>query len=116
MIGKLVSTSIDLATLPARLTIKGSLKALEASNLMPGGLEQFREDMQQLLVEMDADFDRNVDDMTEREREAAAIQEIGRAEHHIIGALVSMVRLVRLATAEDSRVIEHETISDRIEP
>ena len=108
MLGKLVSKSIDIATLPARVTFKGYMKALDAANLMPGGIEQFQQDMNELLKQLDADFDRNVDDMTEQERETAAVQEIYRAEQHLSAALISILRLVRLATAEDSRVIEHK--------
>ncbi|MCB1668776.1 MAG: hypothetical protein R3E73_14195 [Porticoccaceae bacterium] len=114
MIGKLVSKSIDLATLPARMTIRGSIRVLKATDLLPGGMEQFQEDMKSLLRELDADFDRDVEDMTEQERETIAIQEIQRAEYHISGALISMLRLVRLATADQHRIIEHPAIDNRI--
>lgn len=108
MFGKLVSKSIDLATLPARVTIKHSMEAMDAANLIPGGLDQLQSEFNYLLAQLDTEFSRKVEDMTEHEREIAAIKEIQKAEHHLSNALISMLRLVRLATVDDSRIIEYK--------
>ncbi len=107
MIGKMITKTIEVTTLPARAVVGSSLRALDAADLIPGGLEQLQRDMLALLDEFDGHYAQQVENMTEAEREQATVEEINKAESHLFNAMISMLRLVKLSIADDSRVIEH---------
>lgn len=107
MIGKMVARTIEVSTLPARAVVSGSLRALDAANMIPGGLEQFQQDMLALLEEFDNHYAQQVENMTEKEREQATLDEIKSAENHLFHAMISMLRLVKLSIADESRIIQH---------
>ena len=121
MLSELASKAFNAVTLPARTAIRGGTQALDMIRSLPAELENFAADfriaqqeaeqqLRQALHEVDTSFDRDVADMTTREREATAYVELAKAEQFLSQALVSMLKVMRLAMAESSRVIEHEPV------
>lgn len=119
MFGKLVSAAVNTATLPARMTIRGGVNALNAVRTLPDNFDHLTTDfrlaqqeanqlVQQLLSGIDTSFDRDIADMTLNERESTAMVELEKAERHLSEAMFSLLKVLRLATAEPSRIIEHE--------
>ncbi|MEE4144925.1 MAG: hypothetical protein V2I26_09005 [Halieaceae bacterium] len=123
MLGKMVSLGFDLATLPARMTLKGA-KAMVA---MPGDIDHFRRQIRQasdevareiqlLLDSVDAEMRQKAAHLSPVQKQQAAELALGAAEQHLSMAAVNMLRALWL-TLDSSRsldrpgegvIIEHE--------
>ena len=119
MLGELFSKVVNAATTPAKKAIGSGTQALNIVLSLPAELENFatefrlaqqqaEQQLQQILNEVDSSFDRDVEDMTAEEREAATFAELAKAEQFLSQALFSVLKIVRLTIAEPSRVIEHD--------
>jgi len=123
MIGKMVSLGFDLATLPARMTFKGT-KAMLA---MPGDFEQVMAEIRQasdevareiqaLMADVDAEMSQKAAHLNGEQKQQAAELALDAAEKHLSMAAVNMLRALWLAvdssrSLEQGRggvIIEHE--------
>ncbi len=123
MLKKMVSLGFDLATLPARMTLKGA-RAVVA---MPGDVEHFlREvrtvsdevarEIQLLLDSVDAEMRQKSAHLDTRQKQRAAELALGAAEQHLSMAAINVLRAVWLTMDvnreqgrdSDAVVIEHE--------
>lgn len=121
MIGKMVSLGFDLATLPARMTYRGT-RALLA---MPGDLEhvmreigqasdEVAREIQTLMADVDMEMSRKAEHLTGEQKQQAAELALDAAEKHLSMAAVNMLRALWLAV-DSSRSLEHEKASVVIE-
>ncbi len=121
MIGKMVSLGFGLATLPARMTYRGT-RALLA---MPGDLEQvMREigkasddvarEIQTLMADVDMEMSRKAEHLSGEQKQQAAELALDAAEKHLSMAAVNMLRALWLAM-DSSRSLEHDKASVIIE-
>ena len=124
MLGKMVSLGFDLATLPARMTLKGA-KAMVA---VPGDIDHFLREIRQasdevareiqlLLDSVDAEMSQKAAHLSPVQKQQAAELALGAAEQHLSMAAVNMLRALWL-TLDSSRsleqrregvIIEHES-------
>jgi hypothetical protein len=124
MLGKMVSLGFDLATLPARMTLRGA-KAVVA---MPGDIDHFLREIRQasdeaarevqlLLDSVDAEMSQKAAHLSPLQKQQAAELALGAAEQHLSMAAVNVLRALWL-TLDSSRglenqcegvIIEHET-------
>jgi hypothetical protein len=124
MLGKMVSLGFDLATLPARMTLKGA-RAMVA---VPGDIDHFlREirlasdevagEIQRLLDSVDAEMRQKAAHLSPLQKQQAAELALGAAEQHLSMAAVNMLRALwltldsgrSLANRNEGVIIEHET-------
>ena len=121
MIGKMVSLGFDLATLPARMTYKGTRAMLT----MPGDFEQVLVEMRQasdevareiqvLLASVDAEMSQKAAHLTGEQKQQAAELALDAAEKHLSMAAVNVLRALWLAV-DSRRSLEHEQGSVIIE-
>ena len=123
MIGKMVSLGFDLATLPARMTYRGTRAMLS----MPGDFEQvmaeIREasdevarEIQALLYSVDQEMSQKAAHLSPQQKQQAAELALDAAEQHLSMAAVNMLRALWLAVDSnrqleqdgDGVTIEHE--------
>lgn len=123
MIGKMVSLGFDMATLPARMTLKGA-KAMVAA---PGDFNHFRAELRQatgevareiqlLMDSVDAEMRHKTAQLNPQQKQQAAELALDAAEQHLSMAAVNMLRALWLAvdssrSLEQGRgpvIIEHE--------
>jgi hypothetical protein len=124
MLGKMASIGFDLATLPARMTLKGAKAAIA----MPGDIDHFlREirqasnevarEIEQLINSVDAEMSRKAAHLSPAQKQQAANLALGAAEQHLSMAAVNMLRALWLAmdsgrdlrqNRRDPVIIEHE--------
>lgn len=123
MIGKMVSLGFDLATLPARMTLKGARAAISA----PGDFNHLRAELRQasaevareiqlLLDSVDAEMRQKTAQLNPQQKQQAAELALDAAEKHLSMAAVNMLRALWLAvdssrSLEQGRgpvIIEHE--------
>ena len=123
MLGKMVSIGFDLATLPARITLRGAKAAVS----MPGDIDHFlREvrqasdevarEIEQLLSSVDAEMSRKAAHLSPAQKQQAANLALGAAEQHLSMAAVNILRALWLAmdsnrslqNRRDPVIIEHE--------
>nr|WP_298109726.1 hypothetical protein [uncultured Pseudomonas sp.] len=103
MIGKLLSTGFNLATLPARLTFR-SVRALamtpaEASRLladMRQASDQAVRELQELLTSVDADMTQKTAHLSAADKRLAAELALHAAEQHLSMAAINILRAVWL--------------------
>jgi uncharacterized protein (DUF2225 family) len=121
MIGKMVSLGFGLATLPARMTYRGT-RALLA---MPADFEQvMREigqasddvarEIQTLMADVDMEMSRKAEHLTGEQKQQAAELALDAAEKHLSMAAVNMLRALWLVV-DSSRSLEHDKASVIIE-
>ena len=121
MIGKMVSLGFDLATLPARMTYRGTRAILA----IPGDLEQVMEeirqasddvarDIQGLMADVDMEMSRKATHLSSEQKQQAAELALDAAEKHLSMAAVNMLRALWLAV-DSSRSLEHDKDSVIIE-
>ena len=114
MIGKMVSLGFDLATLPARMTYKGT-KAMLA---MPGDFEQVMAEIRQasdevageiqaLMADVDAEMSQKAAHLNGEQKQQAAELALDAAEKHLSMAAVNMLRALWLAV-DSSRSLEQD--------
>ena len=114
MIGKMVSLGFDLATLPARMTYKGT-KAMLA---MPGDFEQVMVEIRQasdevareiqaLMADVDAEMSQKAAHLNGEQKQQAAELALDAAEKHLSMAAVNMLRALWLAV-DSSRSLEQD--------
>ena len=114
MIGKMVSLGFDLATLPARMTYKGT-KAMLA---MPGDFEQVMAEIRQasdevareiqaLMADVDAEMSQRAAHLNGEQKQQAAELALDAAEKHLSMAAVNMLRALWLAV-DSSRSLEQD--------
>jgi hypothetical protein len=114
MIGKMVSLGFDLATLPARMTFKGT-KAMLA---MPGDFEQVLAEMreasdevareiQTLFASVDAEMSQKTAHLDNQQKQQAAELALDAAEKHLSMAAVNMLRALWLAV-DSNRSLEQD--------
>jgi predicted exporter len=112
MLGKMVSLGFDLATLPARMTLKGA-KAMVA---VPGDIDHFLREIRQasdevareiqlLLDSVDAEMREKAAHLSPVQKQQAAELALGAAEQHLSMAAVNMLRALWL-TLDSSRSLE----------
>ena len=121
MIGKMVSLGFDLATLPARMTYRGT-RALLA---MPGDFEQVMGEIRQasddvareiqaLMADVDMEMTRKAEHLSGEQKQQAAELALDAAEKHLSMAAVNMLRALWLVV-DSSRSLEHDKASVIIE-
>lgn len=121
MIGKMVSIGFGLATLPARMTYRGT-RALLA---MPGDFEQvMREigqasdevarEIQTLMADVDREMSHKTEHLNDEQKQQAAELALDAAEKHLSMAAVNILRALWLAV-DSSRSLEHDKTSVIIE-
>jgi uncharacterized protein (DUF2225 family) len=121
MIGKMVSLGFGLATMPARMTYRGT-RALLA---MPGDFEQVMREIRQtsddvareiqaLMADVDMEMGRKAEHLTGKQKQQAAELALDAAEKHLSMAAVNMLRALWLAV-DSSRSLEHDKASVIIE-
>ncbi len=114
MLGKMVSIGFDLATLPARMTVKGA-RAMVA---MPGDIDYLRRELravsgevarevQQLLASVDAEMSQKTAHLSPAQKQQAADLALGAAEQHLSMAAVNVLRALWL-TADSNRGLDRE--------
>lgn len=123
MLEKMVSIGFDLATLPARMTLRGAKAAIA----MPGDIDHFlREirqasnevarEIEQLIDSVDAEMSRKAAHLSPAQKQQAANLALGAAEQHLSMAAVNLLRALWLAmdsnrslrNGRDPVIIEHE--------
>jgi len=114
MLGKMVSLGFDLATLPARMTLRGA-KAVVA---MPGDISYLRRELrlatgevareiEQLLDSVDREMRHKTAHLDPTQKQQAAELALSAAEQHLSMAAVNMLRALWL-TVDASRSLENE--------
>ena len=114
MIGKMVSLGFDLATLPARMTYRGTKAMLS----MPGDFEQVMAEVRQatdevaleiqaLMASVDAEMSQKAAHLNVEQKQQAAELALDAAEKHLSMAAVNMLRALWLAV-DSSRSLEHD--------
>ena len=114
MIGKMVSLGFDLATLPARMTYRGTRAMLA----MPGDIERIvaevREvsdevarEVQALLYSVDREMSEQTAHLNAEQKQQAAELALDAAERHLSMAAVNLLRALWLAV-DSSRRLEQE--------
>jgi uncharacterized protein YpuA (DUF1002 family) len=112
MIGKIMSLGFGLATLPARMTYKGT-KAMLA---MPGDFGQVKAEVRQasdqvarqiqaLIDDVDIEMSHNAAHLNGEQKQQAAELALDAAEKHLSMAAVNILRALWLA-ADSSRSLE----------
>ena len=123
MLGKMVSLGFDLATLPARMSLRGAKAALA----MPGDVRYFMreiraasdevaQEIQLMLDSVDAEMRQKTAHLDPQQKEQAAELALRAAEQHLSMAAVNILRALWLAVdanrglgRDDGPVtIEHE--------
>lgn len=108
MMGKIISMGFNLATLPARMTYRGT----KAMLVMPGDYQQLMIEMRQVSDEMarqfqallnsvDAEMSTKAAHLNSQQKQQAAGMALDAAEKHLSMAAVDILRALWLAT--DSR-------------
>ena len=121
MIGKMVSLGFDLATLPARMTYRGTRAMLA----MPGDFEQVMAEIRQasdevareiqaLMADVDMEMSQKTAHLNGEQKQQAAELALDAAEKHLSMAAVNMLRALWLAV-DSSRSLEHDRGSVIIE-
>ena len=121
MIGKMVSLGFDLATLPARMTYRGTRAMLA----MPGDIEQVMaeirqasdevaRDIQALMTDVDIEMSRKAAHLSDDQKQQAAALALDAAEKHLSMAAVNMLRALWLAV-DSNRSLPHDKASVTIE-
>ena len=114
MIGKMVSLGFDLATLPARMTFRGTRAMLA----MPGDIEQVLAEVRQvsdevarevqaLLYSVDQEMSQQAAHLDPRQKQQAAELALDAAEKHLSMAAVNLLRALWL-TVDSNRRLEQE--------
>ena len=109
MLGKMVSLGLDLATLPARMTVKGA-KAIIST---PGDIDHFMREIRQasgevareiqlLIDSVDAEMSKKAAHLSPTQKQQAADLALGAAEQHLSMAAVNILRALWL-TVNSSR-------------
>jgi len=117
----MVSLGFDLATLPARMTYRGTRAMLT----MPGDFErvlvEIREasdevalEIQALMADVDADMSQKTAHLNSEQKQQAAELALDAAEKHLSMAALNMLRALWLAV-DSSRGLEHDKESVIIE-
>ena len=112
MLGKMISIGFDLATLPARMTLKGA----KAAVAMPGDIDHFLREIRQasdevaneirlLLENVDIEMSRKAAHLSPEQKQQAAELALGAEEQHLSMAAVNMLRALWLSV-ESSRGLE----------
>ena len=103
MLGKLLSSGFNLATLPARLTLRGvralAMTPVQASQLlaeMRDASDQAVAQIQQLLASVDADMGRKTAHLSNADKRLAAELALQAAEQHLSMAAINILRAVWL--------------------
>ncbi len=121
MIGKMVSLGFDLATLPARMTYKGTRAMLA----MPGDFEQVMaeirqasddvaREIQELMTDVDMEMSRKAAHLSSEQKQQAAELALDAAEKHLSMAAVNMLRALWLVV-DSGRTLEQDKASGVIE-
>ena len=114
MIGKMVSLGFDLATLPARMTFRGTRAMLA----MPGDIEQVLAEVRQvsdevarevqaLLYSVDQEMSQQAAHLDPQQKQQAAELALDAAEKHLSMAAVNLLRALWL-TVDSNRRLEQE--------
>jgi hypothetical protein len=105
MFGRMVSLGFGLATLPARMTVRGA----RALVTMPGDVDHFMRELrsaseevarevQQVLDSVDADMRARTAHLDPLQKQQAAQLALGAAEQHLSMAAVNLLRALWLTT------------------
>jgi hypothetical protein len=114
MLGKMVALGFDLATLPARMTLRGA-KAVIA---MPGDVEHFMRELrsvsdevareiQLLLASVDAEMTHKAAHLSPTQKQQAAELALNAAQQHLSMAAVNVLRALWLSM-EASRGLDRD--------
>ena len=123
MLRKMVSLGFDLATMPARMTYRGTRAMLTVPGDIERVIAEVREvsdevarEVQALLYSVDQEMSRETAHLSPQQKEQAAELALDAAEKHLSMAAVNMLRALWLAVDSQRRleqegsgvVIEHE--------
>jgi hypothetical protein len=114
MLGKMASMGFDLATLPARMTLRGVRAAVTA----PGDIGYFMRELrlasdevarevQQVLASVDAEMSQKAAHLNPVQKQQAAELALGAAEQHLSMAAVNILRALWLSL-DASRSLEEQ--------
>ena len=112
MLARMMSIGFDLATLPARMTVKGA----KAIVTMPGDVEHFMREIRQasdevareiqlLLDSVDAEMSQKAAHLSPEQKQQAADLALGAAEQHLSMAAVNVLRALWL-TVDSNRALQ----------
>jgi hypothetical protein len=114
MLGKMVSMGFDLATLPARMTLRGVRAAVTAPGDIGYLLRELRvvpdevaREVQQVLASVDAEMSQKSAHLNPVQKQQAAELALGAAEQHLSMAAVNILRALWLSL-DASRSLEEQ--------
>lgn len=123
MLGKMVAIGFDLATLPARMTLRGAKAVVsmprsidEALREVRGLSDEVAREIQSLLERVDAEMSEKAAHLSPAQKQQAANLALGAAEQHLSMAAVNMLRALwltvesnrNLQEGRDRTIIEHD--------
>ena len=124
MLGKMVSIGFDLATLPARMTLRGARAAVMAPGDISYLMRELRQvsdevarEVQQVLISVDAEMRQKSAHLDPVQKQQAAELALGAAEQHLSMAAINVLRALWLSVdanrslqeqGREGIIIEHE--------
>ena len=111
MIGKMLSSGFNLATLPARLAYR-SVRAVamtpaefsEMMNELRGASDEVMQEIQQIMASVDDEMGRKTAHLSNEQKQQAALLALDAAEKHLSMAAVNILRAVWLAMNSDPQL------------
>jgi hypothetical protein len=114
MLAKMASIGFDLATLPARMTLRGARAAVTAPGDVGHFLRELRaasdevaREVQQVLASVDADLRQKSAHLDPAQKQQAAELALGAAEQHLSMAAINVLRALWLS-ADASRSLQEQ--------
>lgn len=106
MIGKMVALGFDMATLPARLTLRGTRALMAIPADFGGFMEQLRQtsgemsrEVRRIMDTVDAEMNDKAGHLSPEQKQQAAELALGAAEKHLSMAVVDVFRALWLAVS-----------------
>jgi len=111
MIGKMLSSGFNLATLPARLAYR-SVRAVamtpaefsEMMNELRGASDEVMQEIQQIMASVDDEMGRKTAHLSNEQKQQAAMLALDAAEKHLSMAAVNILRALWLAMNSDPQL------------
>ncbi|SDU18742.1 hypothetical protein SAMN05216296_2283 [Pseudomonas pohangensis] len=111
MLGKMLSTGFNLATMPARLAYR-SVRAVamtpaefsELMNELRGASDDVMQEIQQIMASVDDEMGRKTAHLSNEQKQQAALLALDAAEKHLSMAAVNILRALWLAMNSDPQL------------
>lgn len=111
MIGKMLSSGFNLATLPARLAYRSAravaMSPAEFSEMMSelrGASDEVMQEIQQIMASVDDEMGRKTAHLSNEQKQQAALLALDAAEKHLSMAAVNILRALWLAMNSDPQL------------